>query len=160
MMVADYSCEKKPIKEGSIAMKARVHYVSPKGAAETIAETIARECKCVKEPLLPAYMPENVAIMFLGCEGNKADKTTLEFINSLNKNRVANAALYCCNPKKNTAPIAQMKAALEAQGVKVMNQTYVCTSKGLFGGKNPGDAECNEARQFAQSVIKELFPDA
>ena len=27
-------------------MKARVHYVSPKGSAETIAEAIARECKC------------------------------------------------------------------------------------------------------------------
>ena len=141
-------------------MKARVHYVSPKGAAETIAETLARECKCVKEPLLPAYMPENVAIMFLGCEGGKADKITMEFINSLNKNRVAHAALYCCNPKKSDAPIAQMKAALEARGVKVMNQTFVTTSKGLFGGKNPGEAECEEAKKFAQSVIKELFPDA
>ena len=141
-------------------MKARVHYVSPKGAAEMIAETIARECKCVKEPLLPAYMPENVAIMFLGCEGGKADKITMEFINSLNKNRVAHAALFCCNPKKNDAPIAQMKAALESRGVKVMNQTFVTTSKGLFGGKNPGDAECAEAQKFAQSVIKELFPDA
>jgi len=140
-------------------MKARVHYVSPKGAAETIAETLARECKCVKEPLLPAYMPENVAIMFLGCEGGKADKTTMEFINSLNKNRVAHAALYCCNPKQNDAPIAQMKAALESRGVKVMKQTFVTTSKGLFGGKNPGDAECAEAKKFAQSVIKELFPE-
>ena len=141
-------------------MKARVHYVSPKGAAETIAETIARECKCVKEPLLPAYMPENVAIMFLGCEGTKADKITMEFINSLNKNRVAHAALYCCNPKKSDAPIAQMKAALEARGVKVMNQTFVTTCKGFFGGKNPAEAECAEAQKFAQSVIKELFPDA
>ena len=141
-------------------MKARVHYVSPKGAAETIAEVLARECKCVKEPLLPAYMPENVAIMFLGCEGTKADKTTLEFINSLNKNRVANAALYCCNPKKSDAPIAQMKAALEARGVNVMSQTFVAPCKGMFGGKNPGEAECAEAKEFAQKVIKELFPDA
>lgn len=140
-------------------MKARVHYVSPKGAAETIAETLARECRCVKEPLLPAYMPENIAIMFLGCEGTKADKTTLEFIKSLNKNRVANAALFTCNAKKSPAAIEQMKAALEQQGVHVMSQTFVTTAKGVFGGKNPGAAECEEAKAFAQSVIKELFPE-
>jgi len=141
-------------------MKGRVHYVTKKGATEAVAEAIARAVKCVKEPLLPAYMPEGIALMFLGCEGTKADKTTMEFINSLNKNRVAHAALYCCNPKKSDAPIAQMKAALESRGVKVMNQTFVTTCKGLFGGKNPADAECAEAQKFAQSVIKELFPDA
>ncbi len=139
-------------------MKARVHYVSPKGSAETIAEAIARECKCVKEPLLPAYMPENIAIMFLGCEGSKADKVTMEFISSMSKERVANAALFCCNPKKDPAPIQQMKTALESRGVHVMNQTFVCTGKGLFG-KAPSDADVEEAKKFAQSVIKELFPD-
>ena len=61
-------------------MKGRVHYVSPKGCAEMVAEAIAREIKIVKEPLLPAYMPENIILMFLGCEGTKADKTTMEFI--------------------------------------------------------------------------------
>ena len=35
-------------------MKGRVHYVSPKGCAEMVAEAIAREIKIVKEPLLPA----------------------------------------------------------------------------------------------------------
>ena len=141
-------------------MLRRLHYVSPKGSAEMIAAKIGQETDTIKEALLPAYMPENIALMFLGCEGTKADKTTMEFINSLNKNRVAHAALYCCNPKQNDAPIAQMKAALESRGVKVMKQTFVTTSKGLFGGKNPGEAECEEAKKFAQSVIKELFPDA
>ena len=140
-------------------MKARVHYVSPKGSAETIAEAVARECKTPKEALLPAYMPENIAIMFLGCEGTKADKVTMEFINSLNKQRVANAALYCCNPKKNPAPIAQMKAALESRGVHVMDQTFVCTGKGFFG-KAPSDADVEDAKKWAQGIIKELFPDA
>lgn len=139
-------------------MKARVHYVSPKGSAETIAEAIARECKCVKEPLLPAYMPEGIAIMFLGCEGTKVDKTTKEFINSMSKERVANAALYTCNPKKSDAPINEMKALLEARGVHVMDQKFVCTGKGLFG-KAPSDADVEDAKKFAQSVIKVLFPD-
>lgn len=139
-------------------MKARVHYVSPKGSAEVVAEVLARECKCVKEPLLPAYMPEGVAIMFLGCEGTKPGKVMMEFINSMNKERVANAALFCCNPKKSAAPLEQMKSALEARGIRVMKQTFVCTGKGLFG-KAPSDADLEDAKKFAHSVVSELFPD-
>ena len=44
-------------KEGVFIMakiKGRVHYVSPKGAAEMVAEVIAREVGCPKEALLPA----------------------------------------------------------------------------------------------------------
>ena len=132
-------------------VKGRVHYVSAKGSAEMVAEAIAREMKVVKEPLLPAYMPEGVALMFLGCEGTKADKTTMEFIKSLNKSRVANAALFCCNGKKSDAAIQQMAAALKAQGVNVLPKTFVCNGKGgLFaGGKQPSDQELDAARKFA-----------
>ena len=137
-------------------IKGRVHYVSPKGSAEMVAEAIAREMKVVKEPLLPAYMPENIALMFLGCEGTKADKTTLDFIKSLNKSRVANAALFCCNGKKSDAAIQQMAAALKAVGVNVLPKTFVCNGKGgLFsGGKQPSDQELTEARAFATECEK------
>ena len=132
-------------------IKGRVHYVSPKGSAEMVAEAIAREMQLVKEPLLPAYMPENIALMFLGCEGTKADKTTLSFINSLNKDRVANAALFACNGKKSDAACQEMKAALEARGVNVLSKFFVCNGKGgLFaGGKQPSEAELQEAKKFA-----------
>ena len=146
------------MKEGVFFMKikGRVHYVSSKGSAEMVAEAIAREMKVVKEPLLPAYMPEGVALMFLGCEGTKADKTTMEFIKSLNKSRVANAALFCCNSKKSDAAIQQMAAALKAQGVNVLPKTFVCNGKGgLFsGGKQPSDQELTEARAFATECEK------
>jgi len=135
-------------------MKGRVHYVSPKGAAEQVAEVLARTIKCVKEPLLPAYMPEGVALMFLGCEGGKADKITLEFASSLNTKRVANAALFCCNPKKSDAPIQQMKATLEAQGINVLEQTFVTTAKGFFGGKNPSEADLKAAAEWAAACEK------
>ena len=138
-------------------MKGRVHYVSPKGAAEQVAEVLARTIKCVKEPLLPAYMPEGVALMFLGCEGGKADKITLEFASSLNTKRVANAALFCCNPKKSDNAIRQMKAALTAQGVKVMDNAYVCSGKGgLFGGKHPTEEELNGAAKWARECMNKF----
>lgn len=135
-------------------MLRRLHYVSPKGSAEMIAAKIGQETDTIKEALLPAYMPENIALMFLGCEGTKADKTTLEFIKTLNPKRVATAALFCCNPKKSDNAIAQMKAALTAQGVKVMDSTYVCSGKGgLFGGKHPTEEELNAAGQWAKACM-------
>ena len=137
-------------------VKGRVHYVSPKGSAEMVAEAIAREMKVVKEPLLPAYMPENVALMFLGCEGTKADKTTMEFISSLNKSRVAHAALFCCNPKKSDAAIQQMSAALKERGITVLDKTFVCTGKGGFlsGGHQPSEQDLAAARAFANECEK------
>lgn len=145
---------KKPIgKKAAIFMKCRVHYVSPKGSAETIAEAIARECKCVKEPLLPAYMPEGVALMFLGCE-NKADKVTLEFIATLSKERVANAALFCC-AKNGDAALSQMREALSKRGINVVKGTFTAPVKGLFGG-GPTDKDVQAAQKFAQDCINEV----
>jgi len=138
-------------------MKGRVHYVSPKGCAEMVAESIAREIKIVKEPLLPAYMPENIILMFLGCEGNKADKTTMEFINSLNSKRVETAALFCCNPKLSTSAIEQMKKALEDHGVKVLDKPFVCTGKGFLSGKAPSDADLQAAAKWAAECVNTVM---
>ena len=138
-------------------MKGRLHYVSPKGSAELIAAQIGQEVQMIKEALPPAYMPENVMLMFLGCEGGKADKITMEFIKTLNAKRVANAALFCCNPKKDDKAIQQMKEALTAQGVKVLDSAYVCTGKGgLFGGKHPTDEEIKGAAKWAKECMSKV----
>ena len=142
-------------------IKGRVHYVRSKGSAEMVAEAIAREMKVVKEPLLPAYMPEAIALMFLGCEGTKADKVTMSFISSLNKSRVANAALFCCNGKKSDAAIQQMSAALKERGVNVLPKTFVCNGKGGFlaGGKHPSEQELNDACAFAVECEKMVLDE-
>lgn len=138
-------------------MLRRLHYVSPKGSAELLAAAISQEIDTVKEALPPAYMPENVALMFLGCEGAKADKVTLEFISTLTAKRVATAALFCCNPKKSDAAIQQMKDALTAQGIKVMDSTYVCSGKGgLLGGKHPAEDEIQGAAKWARQCMNQF----
>ena len=138
-------------------MKGRLHYVSRKGSAEMLAAAIGSEVNMIKEALPPAYMPENVALMFLGCEGTKADKVTMEFIKTLNPKRVNNAALFCCNPQKNDAAIQQMKAELTAQGIKVLDSAYVCSGKGgLFGGKHPTDEEIKGAAKWAAECAKKV----
>ena len=137
-------------------IKGRVHYVSPKGCAEMVAEVIARQVGCPKEALLPAYLPVGTTLMFLGGEGTKADKTTLEFIKSLNPDGVTYAALYSCNAKLSDAAIQQVKTALEAQGVKVLDSTFVCTGKALFGGKMPSEDDLKAASKWANECIAKI----
>ena len=137
-------------------IKGRVHYVSPKGAAEMVAEVIAREVGCPKEALLPAYLPVGTTLMFLGGEGVKMDKTTAEFIKSLNPDRVTYAALYSCNPKLSDAAILQVKAALEAQGVKVLDKFFTAPCMGFFGGKMPSEDDLKAAKAWAIEFIEQV----
>ena len=100
-----------------------------------------------------------VALMFLGCEGTKPDKTTMEFIRSLNNKRVENAALFCCNPKKSDAAISVMRDALKAQGINVLDKSFVCTGKGFLSGKAPTDQDLDAARKFAAECVKVVMPN-
>ena len=134
-------------------MKIKVHYVSPKGCAEQVAQSIANICDCAKEALLPAYMPENIDLMFLGCEGGRADRVTLDFINIMNRERVHSAALFCCGT--NPEAIAQMRKALSARGVHVLERSFIAPLKGLFGGGvKPSDLL--NAEQFARDCMADL----
>ena len=138
-------------------VKGRLHFVSPKGSAAMVATKIGQEVDLIMEALPPAYMPENVTLMFLGCEGTKADKITVEFIKTLTPKRVANAALFCCNPKQSDKAIQQMKDELTAQGVKVLDNTFVCSGKGgLFGGKHPSADELAAAAKWAKECEAKL----
>lgn len=130
----------------------KVYYVSPKGNAMAIADAISRACSCTKEALMPAYMPENVSLMFLGCDGTKADNSTVEFLNSLNDKRVRNAALFCCNPKLDTNAIEQMKSILEGKGIKVV-ASKAFPGKGFLSGKKPGEEDFKAAAEFAKEAI-------
>lgn len=136
--------------KGGTPVRIRVHYVSPKGSAEQVAAAIAREAKCVKEPLLPAYMPENVKLMFLGCEGSKADKVTMDFISTLTPNRVTSVALFHCG--KEGQALSQMRKALNEKGIEVLDMTLSAPLKGMFGG-GPTQADLERARQFAEDAI-------
>jgi len=136
-----------------MAIRTKVYYVSPKGCAEMIADAIAKELKCTKEALMPAYPPENIAMMFIGCEGGKADKVTVEFLSSLNKDRVRNAALFSCNPKKDNVAIDQMRAILEGKGINVLAGSMAFPGKGFLSGKNPGPQDLEDARKYALECV-------
>ena len=137
-------------------MNVKVYYVSPRGCAEMIADAIAKELKCTKEALMPAYMPENISMMFIGCEGAKADKSTLEFLSSLNTSRVRNAALFSCSPKRENGAIIQMREILSSKGINVLEGSKAFPGKGFLSGKNPGADDLEAARKFAQESMNSI----
>ncbi len=135
-------------------MRRKVYYMSQRGPAEAVAVAIARVAGCQPEPLLPAYMPENVDLMFLGCEGDRADKVTLSFIDSLNPNRVRRAALFqCASPRGEAAN--QMRAALVARGIAVADRVFTAPNKNLFGRGGPAQTDLDAARAFAKAAIEQ-----
>lgn len=140
-----------------VVMKTRVHYTSPKGCSEAVAEAIAREATQPKEPLPPAYMPEGVPLMFLGCEesGGKIDKIMQAFISTMNPGRVAHVALFTTAPKHTHATADAIKKVLEGNGIKVMSEIFVANGKGGFlqGGKQPTEDDLNQARAWAKKQI-------
>jgi len=136
-------------------MRCKVYYMSQRGSAEAVAEAIAGAALCQPEPLLPAYMPENVDLMFLGCESARADKVTLTFIDSLGPARVKRAALFQCARAKGEA-VAQMRAALEARGVTVLEKTGFFPLRNLFGGGGPKAAHLEAARAFARACLESI----
>lgn len=135
-------------------MKCRVHYVSPRGSAETIAEAIASDAMCEKEPLLPAYMPEGVQLMFLGCEGSRADKVTLQYISQMTPARVRHAALFACGHFPAYA-IEQMRTALIAKGIDVLEDALAVQMKCMLCAKPKAD-DILAAHAFAKSCMREV----
>ena len=144
-------------------MKCRVHYTSPKGCAETIAEVIAREAKQPKEPLPPAYMPEAVPLMFLGCEeaGGKIDKVMSAFVNTMDTGRVTHVALFTTAPKLTSKSAEAIKAVLQGKGIKVMSEILIANGKGgLFaGGKLPTNEDLNKAAEWAKKQIEAVLAE-
>jgi len=133
-------------------MRCKVYYMSQRGSAEAVAEAVASQAGCAMEPLLPAYMPENVDLMFLGCEGAQADRMTLQFIESLNPSRVRRAALFQCS--SGGEALSQMREALQARGVAVAPKTYRAPLKNLFGRGGPKPAHLEAARAFARALVE------
>ena len=144
-------------------MKTRVHYTSPKGSAEMVAEAIARIATQPKEPLPPAYMPEAVPLMFLGCEesGGKIDKVMQAFISTMDTKRVAHVALFTTSPRGAHATIDAIKQVFVSKGIKVVGDTLITNGKGGFlkGGKQPTDEDLKKAGEWAKKQIDAVLSE-
>ena len=140
-------------------MRIKVMYYSKRGNTKKVATAIAKEFNLPSEPIPPAYLPENVKLLFLGtgAYGGKIDKKMEDFISMLNPKRVKNVALFgtCAG---NNKIMERMKELIEVQGINVLEQTYLCKGKSfiLMNLKHPTSGELASAGSFARNTAEAL----
>ena len=138
-------------------MKMKVMYQSKSGNTRKIAEAIAQSVGEVAEAMPPAYPPENVKLLFMGCGiyGGKLDKKVTDYINTLNTKRVQNVALFSTTGAGQKQAVELMKKQLEQRGVNVLSECFDCKGKffGFFNRSKPGGDELKAAQEFATKAM-------
>ncbi len=138
-------------------MKTWVLYYSRGGNTKKIAEAIAEELEDVlkSEQIPPAYPPENVALLFLGTGeyAGKPDPKMVEFIRTLNTDRVKNAAVFGTSAGGAGKAVEAVKALLKEKGINVVDESFSCKGKFLLSNrKKPDDSDIKSAKEFAKKV--------
>lgn len=141
-------------------MKTWVLYYSRGGNTKKIADAIAEELGVMKsEQIPPAYPPENVQLLFLGTGvyAGKPDPKMIEFVRTLNTNRVKNAVVFGTNGGQESA-IDAVKALLKEKGINVINESFSCKGKFFlfFNRKRPDSNDIKSAKEFARRVYDSL----
>lgn len=140
-------------------MKTKVMYYSKSGNTKKVAEAIAQVVGQTSESVPPAYPLENVELLFLGAGsyGQKVDNKMVEFIRTLNTNRVRNVALFGTVGGKD-AHLGYMRELLTAQGINVLEETYCCKGRSFFfiHRKHPNADDLKAAQAFAQKCVEKM----
>lgn len=142
-------------------MKTWVLYYSKGGNTKKIAEAIAQELQVPKtEQVPPAYPPENVGLLFLGTAvyAGKPDAKMLEFVRTLNTNRVKNVALFGTHSSENNAAIETVKALIKEKGINIIDESFSCKGKAFLflNRKRPDQNDIAAAKQYARRVYDSL----
>ena len=140
-------------------MKTRIHYTSPKGSAEAVAEATAP-----RGPLSPrSRCRRHICLKRCrscswGCEesNGKIDKVMQAFISTMDTKRVMHVALFTASPKGTHVTADAIKKVFDDKGIKVMSEILVTNGKGGFlqGGKQPTEEDLNKARAWAKKQIE------
>ncbi|OPX42713.1 flavodoxin [Ruminiclostridium hungatei] len=145
-------------------MKTWVLYYSKGGNTKKIAEAIADELEEVlkSEQIPPAYPPENVSLLFIGTGeyAGKPDSKMVEFIRTLNTNRVKNAAVFGTSGGGTAEgkAIATVKSMLREKGINVVEEAFSCKGKNFifFNRNRPDENDVKCAREYARKVYNSL----
>ncbi|HEX2927404.1 MAG TPA: flavodoxin family protein [Ruminiclostridium sp.] len=144
-------------------MKTWVLYYSKSGNTKKIADAIADELDDVlkSEQIPPAYPPENVALLFLGTGeyAGKPDSKTVEFVRTLNKDRVKNVAVFGTDGKGVAgAAIDTIKALLKEKGINVIEESFCCKGRTFIfmNRKKPDAGDIQAAKEYAKRVYNSV----
>ena len=140
-------------------MKTMVMYYSRGGNTKVIADAITKELGILQsEQIPPSYPLENVSLLFLGTGeyAGKPDPKVIEFIRTLNNNRVKNVAVYGTSGRgtANGKAVNTVKALLKEKGINVIDETFCCKGKYFLflNRKKPDSDDILKAKEFARKV--------
>ena len=140
-------------------MKTKVMYHSRSGNTKKVADAIAQAVGEVPEAVPSDYPLENVGLLFLGAGvyGGKPDKKVIEFIRTLNTNRVKNVALFSTSAG-DSKHLNTIRELLKGQGINVIDETFACKGKFFFfiNRNNPNAEDLKQAQKFAKEVHDKL----
>jgi len=144
-------------------MKTMVMYYSRGGNTKVIADAITKELGILQsEQVPPSYPLENVSLLFLGTGeyGGKPDPKMIEFIRTLNNNRVKNVAVYGTSGSGtvNGKAVTAVKALLKEKGINVIDETFCCKGKFFlfFNRRKPDSDDILKAKEFARKIYNSL----
>ncbi len=140
-------------------MKTMVMYYSRNGNTKVIADAITKELGILQsEQIPPSYPLENVSLLFLGTGeyAGKPDPKMIEFIRTLNNNRVKNVVVYGTSGSGtiNGKAVTTVKNLLKEKGINVIDETFCCKGKFFlfFNRKKPDSDDILKAKEFARKV--------
>lgn len=138
-------------------MNIKVMYYSRSGNTKKVADAIAKALDTQVEQVPPAFMPDNMKLVFLGggVYMGKTDKQIDKFIQMLDSKKVHNVALFGTMASE-TKAIDQMRKQLQAKGINVLEETFVCKGKCMvfFNRKHPDKADLEKAVEFAKRAVE------
>ena len=137
-------------------MVTKVMYFSRGGSTKKVADAIAQAVGAKGEEVPPAYPADNIRLLFLGSGiyGGKIDRHMKEYIETLNGNKVKNAALFGTSGNGRDDAIRQMREMLTSRGIHVLDESFVCKGKffGFFNRKFPDGDDLKRAQEYASKV--------
>lgn len=140
-------------------MKAKVLYYSRTGNTKKIAETIAQALNEKAEVIPPQEPCEDIDLLFLGSAvyGGKIDNKVKNFIITLDESKVKNVALFSTCGFQDTA-IQIMSNLLKAQGIKVMEESFLCKGRFFlfFNFKHPCEEDIKKAQDFVERTLEKV----
>ncbi len=135
-------------------MSTAIRYFSKFGHSAKMAEVVS-QVTGVKAETVEVPITEPIDTLYLGSgvmlgkiSGNMAD-----FIRTLSPGKVKRVVCFgsCAIIK---SPVPQMRSLLEAQGVKVDEQSFTCRgSMGPLHAGHPNQKDLENLRQFVQTTI-------
>ncbi len=117
---------------------------------KAIEEMVGAEAETVATPLT---QPVDTLYLGAGVLLGKVDKSVMDFIATLTPEMVKQVVLFgsCAIIK---SPVPQMRKALQANGIRVSEQSFTCKgSMGPIHSGHPDAKDIDDFRKFIQSTL-------